>query len=195
MRRIGATPDQGGSQSGFVSECSKVSRQPPALRRKPRLPQHLAFLTVLGLCFAVRWAASEARPPPDPAPPLLAGLRGVAEELDRDFSGRYAPDAARLDAALAKLPPPGFRRLGRTLPLHVRVLSAEGPQLQPLAGDEPGTIYIAISSDAKSAWLTALALGRVLPQRIEAHSGTHSLPGRDPLVPAYPGMRSVAQPR
>ena len=31
------------------------------------------------------------------------------------------------------------------------------------------------------------------PAVIEAHTGTHTLPGRDRLVPAYPGMRSVTR--
>jgi hypothetical protein len=173
-----------------------------ALGRRPRVPQHAAFLLVLAACLAVRAWSGEPRPPRDPAPALLEGLRTAAAELDRGYHGNYASDTSRLDAVLAQLPPPGFRRLGCALRLHARVLAlADGAQAEPLAGDEPGTIYVAVSKDRTAAWLTALTLRagrpdilRTLsgkPVLIEAHSGTHSLPGRDPLVPLYPGMRSV----
>jgi hypothetical protein len=166
-----------------------------ALGRKPRVPQHAAFLALLGTCLAVRAWAGEPLPPRDPRPSLLQGLRAAAEDLDRDFRDVYAPDAERIDAALARVAPPGFRRLGRVIPLHAHVLpAASGPQLDPLPGDDPGTIYLAISADRRSAWLTALGLDGILKRaRIEAHSGTHSLPGRDPNVPAYPGMRSLTK--
>jgi hypothetical protein len=169
-----------------------------ALGRRPRVPQHAAFLILLGACLALRAATPAPSPPRDPGPALLQGLRAAAEEIDRDFHGAYAPDASQIDGALARIASPGFRRFGRSLPLHARVLSAAaGPQLVPLPGDEPGTIYVAVSKDRTAAWLTALALGGTLrttsgqPALIEAHAGTHSLPGRDPLVPAYPGMRGV----
>jgi hypothetical protein len=74
---------------------------------------------------------------------------------------------------------------------------AEGPQLEPLPGDQPGTIYLSLSRDRQTAWLTALTLDGTLrlparqPAVIEAHAGTHSLPGRDPALPAYPSTRSV----
>jgi hypothetical protein len=171
-----------------------------ALGRRLQLSQHAAFLLLLALAFALRSQAGEPRPPPDPSPALLAGLRAVALELDRDYRDGYAPNAAKLDLILAQLPPPGFRRLGRTLPLRVRVLPADAAQIEALVGDAPGTIYIALSKDRASVWLTALSLPGVLklssgkPALIEAHAGTHSLPGRDPIVPAYPGMRSVTQP-
>jgi len=93
--------------------------------------------------------------------------------------------------------PTGFRRLGRNVPLRARILSgAEGARLDVLEGDLPGTIYVSISKDRQTAWLTAAAGGGAVltispgqPAVIEAHSGTHSLPGRDPLVPAYPKAR------
>ena len=173
-----------------------------ALGRRPRMPQHAAFLVLLVACFAVRSWAGDPRPPRDPAPALLEGLRAAAAELDRDFHGLYAPDAGQLNGALAQVRPPGFRRLGRIIPLHARVLSgADGPQTEPLPQDQPGTIYVAISKDRTTAWLTALNLRGILalpsgkPALIEAHRGTHSLPGRDPMVPAYPGMRSLTDPR
>ena len=169
-----------------------------ALGHKPRVPLHAAFLALLVGCFAVRSWGGEPRPPRDPAPALLDGIRAAATELDRGFHGAYTPDAAQLDSALAQVTPPGFRRLGRGIPLHARVLSgADGPQLAPLPGDEPGTVYVSISPDRTAAWITALTLGGALklasgkPALIEAHGGTHSLPGRDPLVPAYPGMRGL----
>lgn len=166
-----------------------------ALGHRPRVPLHLAFLMLLAICWASRNFSGEPRPPRDPVPALLDGLRAAAGELDRDFRGSYAPDAAQLNSALAQVSPPGFRRLGRPIPLHARVLSGcDGPQLEALPGDDPGTIYVAISKDRRAAWLTALSLHGVLrKQRIEAHEGTHNLPGRDPLVPAYPGMKSLTR--
>ena len=169
-----------------------------ALGRRPRVPQHAIFLLVLALCISIRAGSGEPRPPPDAAPQLLAGLRAAAEELDRDYKGSYAPDAGQLQGALAPLGPSGFRRLARNIPLHARVLSAsEGPQLEALPEDLPGTLYVAVSRDRSSAWLTALGKSGVVklqsgkPALVELHAGTHSLPGRDPQVPAYPGMRSV----
>lgn len=166
-----------------------------ALGKKPRVPMHAAFLGLLVVCFAVRSWGGDARPPRDPKPVLLEGLRAAAAALDRDYRGAY--DAAA--ASSAPLPAPGYRRLGRALPMRVRAVSGEGPQLEPLPGDAPGTIYVAISGDRKAAWLTALGLSDVVklasgkPALVELHEGTHSLPGRDPVVPAYPGMRSSAK--
>ncbi|HEY6909850.1 MAG TPA: hypothetical protein VI356_10800 [Myxococcales bacterium] len=166
---------------------------------RPRMPLHAAFLLLFGICFVLRSTAGDPRPPRDPGPSLLDGLRAVADELDRSYAGQYAPDAAQFSSALAQVAPPGFRRLGRSIPLHVRVLSAaDGAILEPLEGDLPGTIYVSISKDRQSAWLTALAGGNAIlrlasrqPAVIEAHAGTHSLPGLDPLVPAYPHARPV----
>jgi len=74
-----------------------------------------------------------------------------------------------------------------------RILSgAESAQLTPLPDDQPGTIYIAISPDRHSAWLTAVSLTGILqlpsgePAIAEARSGTHSAPGADPALPSYP---------
>jgi hypothetical protein len=171
-----------------------------ALGRRPRVSQHAAFLILLATCLALRAGTDAPLPPRDPAPPLLQGLRAAAEEIDGDFHGAYAPDAEQINGALARVAPPGFRRLGRFIPLHARVLSgATGPQIEPLPGDEPGTIYLAVSKDRSTVWLTALTLGMVLrtasgkPALVEAHQGTHSLPGRDPVVPAYPGLRRIAK--
>lgn len=173
-----------------------------ALGPRPRVPQHAAFLMLLALCLAVRGWSGEPRPPADPSPLLLEGLRTAAATLDRDYHDAYLLAPAPLDAALSNLAPSGYRRLSRALPLHVRVLfPASGAQLEPLAGDEPGTLYLAASADRQSVWLTALALRSVLhlasgkPALVEAHAGTHSLPGRDPRVPAYPGMRSITDQR
>jgi hypothetical protein len=168
-----------------------------AMNRKRRAPLHVAFLLAVGICLALRSASGDPRPPPDPAPALLDALRVAGDELDRGYSGQYAPDAAQFSSSLAQVPPPGFRRLGRPVPLHARILSgAEGPQLQALPGDQPGTIYIAVSEDRRSAWLTALTLAGILnlpsgrPAIVESREGTHSLPGSDPTLPVYRPMRS-----
>lgn len=164
-----------------------------ALGRTPRAPLHVAFLLAVGICFALRAASGNPRPPADPAPALLDGIRAVADELDRGYAGSYAPDAGQFASALAQIAPPPFRRLGRRIPLHARVLSgAEGPQLEPLPEDLPGTIYLAISRDRRSAWITSLGvdgmvkLGQEQPAIAVAHAGTHAAPGQDPALPAYP---------
>lgn len=163
-----------------------------ALGRRPRAPLHVAFLLAVGICLAVRSASGNPRPPRDPGPALLDALRAAAEELDRGYRGLYVPDAGQFASSLAQVSPPAFRRLGRGIPLHARILSgADGPQLEALPEDLPGTIYLAISRDRQSAWLTALSIDRVLelaparPAVAVARQGTHSLPGQDPAVPAY----------
>ena len=162
-----------------------------ALRRTPPLTLHLAFLLLIGICLAVRSASGEPRPR-DPAPALLEALRAAAARLDQGYSGLYAPDAAEFASALARIPRPGFRRLGRDIPLHARILAGSGgPQLEPLPGDEPGTIYVSISKDRQSAWLTALSLDGVLALPsggaaiAVARRGTHAAPGADQGLPAY----------
>jgi hypothetical protein len=167
-----------------------------ALNHKRRAPLHVAFLLAVGICLALRSASGDPRPPPDPFPALLDALRVAGDELDRGYSGQYVPDAAQFSSSLAQVPPPGVRRLGRPVPLHARVLSgAEGPQLDALPGDQPGTVYVAVSGDRRSAWLTALTLTGILnlpsgrPAIVESHEGTHSLPGGDPALPAYRPMR------
>jgi hypothetical protein len=167
-----------------------------ALKRRAGGPLHVAFLMVVGLCLALRSASGNPRPPTGAAPALLEALRVAAGELDRDWAGRYTPDAAEFNASLAQVHRPAFRRLGRPVPLHVRVLSgAQGPQLEPLPGDQPGTIYVAVAQDRQAAWLTALGLESIeslspgIPAVVEARSGTHSLPGRDHALPAYPRSR------
>ena len=164
-----------------------------ALGRRARVPLHAAFLALFALCLVLRVAAAEPAPPTDPTAPLFDGLRAVAVELDRGYAGRYQADPAALDALLSRLPPPGFVRLFRALPLHLRALSnADGPQLTPLAGDEPGTLYLALAADGRRLWLSALTLqggeAAVLRQTVQATAGTHSLPGRDARVPAYPDL-------
>jgi hypothetical protein len=169
-----------------------------ALRRSSGAPLHLAFLLGVGFCLALRSASGDPRPPTDPAPGLLDALRAAAEELERGWAGQYAPDAAQFSPSLAQVHPPAFRLRGGSLPLHVRVLSgAEGAQLEPLPGDPPGTVYLSVSRDRQTAWLTALTLDGTLklpsskPALIEAHGGTHALPGHDPAVPEYPRMRPL----
>lgn len=164
-----------------------------AVDRTPPLPMHVTFLLLVGVCLSLRSASGNPRPPPDAAPSLLDALRVAADELDQRYEGLYAPDTAHLSFALAQVRPPPFRRLGRQVPLRAQILSAAGSaQLNPLPGDEPATIYIAISPDRRSAWLTAVTLTGILelpsgrPAIAEAHAGSHSAPGADPGLPSYP---------
>jgi hypothetical protein len=164
---------------------------------RPRISLHAGFLLLLALALAVRAWSGEPSPPRDPTPVLLDGLRTVAEALDRSYAGSYVVDPAALDAALSRLPPLGFRRNGRLLSLRVRLeRDATGARKESLPGDEPGTIYVALSADAKRAWISALTLRAGAPAMlrsvVQAAAGTHSVPGRDPLIPAYPGMRTGA---
>jgi hypothetical protein len=169
-----------------------------ALGLRARLSLHAALLALLALGIAARGFAGEPSPPPDPAPQLLSALRATADVLDANYQDRYSADAAQIDAALAHQPSPGFVQRGLLLPLRAQVIEgATGPQGEAIAA--PGTIYVALSPDRKTAWLTAQSLSAVqaLPSGklavLEAHAGTHSLPGRDRLVPLYPGMRSVTE--
>lgn len=164
-----------------------------ALGRPGRVQVHAALLLLAAACVGARAAAPPPVPPRDPAPVLLDALRRTAEDLDARYASRYLPDASVLNAALAGVPDPGFRRLGRPLRAHARVLSgAAGPQLEPLPEDDPATLYVAVSADRHSVWLTALGLDGILrlssgkPAQLEAHGGTHNLPGRDAMVPVYP---------
>jgi hypothetical protein len=164
-----------------------------AMAEKPVLPLHVVFLLLVGACFVLRATSGEPQPPNDPAPVLVSALQIAAEELDRGFDAAYVPDASRLAAALSRIAPPRFRRLGRRIAFQARILSGmRGAQLEALPGDRPATIYVAISEDRRSAWLTALSLDGILelpqngPAIAEAHAGTHSAPGADPGMPAYP---------
>ena len=168
-----------------------------ARRLTPCDPLAAAFLSTVGICFALRQTASDPQALPDPGPTLLAGLRAAAEELDRGYASRYAADAAELSTLLSQGSPLPFRRLGRRVHLRARVLpGADGPRLDALEGDPPGTLYVAISADRQTAWLTALSLHGVLrlpagaPAVIEARGGRHALPGTDPAVPVYPRTRA-----
>lgn len=159
---------------------------------KPRLPLHAAFLGLVALCLGMRALAGETRPPADPVPLLVDGLRATADALDHTYAGLYRADPLLLEAVLEPLPETGFRRQFRALRMHVRVLpGAAGAVLEALPGDEPGTIYVALAPDQKRVFLSALGLGGAIRQTITGTAGTHSVPGRDRLVPAYPGMRGL----
>src|SRR5882672_9173556 len=81
-----------------------------------------AGVLLAGICCSLRHAAGEPRPSPDPGPALLEGLRAAAAALDAGFAGQYLPEIAALAPALARVPPPPIRRLGRPIPLRARIL-------------------------------------------------------------------------
>ncbi|TMA23972.1 MAG: hypothetical protein E6J85_00645 [Deltaproteobacteria bacterium] len=168
-----------------------------ALGHKPGLPAHAAFLGLVACALAVR-AASVPAPPVDPDPALREALRAAAGALDASYAveHRYDPGVNALQAALDALPPSPFRHRAKSLRYSARVLrNAPGPQNDPLPGDLPATVYVAIEPGGQGAWLSATTLrnGRVevLPAAIQARSGTHSEPGESLLLPRYPGMRSA----
>ncbi len=168
------------------------------LRARDRWP---LLLLVLG-SFATRLAAAEPRPPASPTARLVSALRLAAETLDRGYrdAGHYSFDEAALEQALAPLGSSGFVYRGHDLPLRVRALDQDAAQRAPLPGDLPGVLYVAHPRDGQRAWLSAVTLdgssaamlpapsGRAL--LIDARAGTHSAPGRDPLLPEYPGAKA-----
>jgi hypothetical protein len=159
------------------------------LGRKPRVARHWALLLLVGAAFALRAATDMPRPPPDPSPQLLAAVRAAAAALDQEYASasRYSASEAVLRKALATLAGPGFVFRGRVLRLDVRVvLDAQGPRLEPLPGDLPGTVYVTVSRDRQRAWVSVLSLHRVLHPIVHSRAGTHSLPGGDTGLPAYP---------
>jgi hypothetical protein len=163
-----------------------------ALGGKPRRRYYLAFLLLVALALLLRAVSGDIRPPLDPAPRLLDGVRAAAGVLDAEYAAthRYAPTAGLVQGALSALPAPGFVQRARELRLSARILHGmRGPQLEALPGDLPGTIYVCISSDEQRAWLSALSLHRVLPATVQCTAGTHSAPGFDPLLPLYPNAR------
>jgi hypothetical protein len=170
-----------------------------AERVRPRIPEHAAFLVLLGFALGLRGWADAPQPAEDPAPALRAGLRAVAVALETSYplQGRYSAEAVPLEAAIAALSLPGFALRGRLLPLNVRVIaSAARPQVDALPGDLPGTVYVALSPDRSRAYLTALTLREGRPETmragdgraliLQARGGTHGELGQDPLLPAYP---------
>ena len=168
-----------------------------ALERRAGLRSHLVLLVLAAAALVLRGVAGAPGAPRDPAPALLDAVRAAADAADAHYASAkaYSLDEAALDASLSRLPRPGFTRFGRALPLRARIVGgALGPQLAALPGDGPGTIYLAVSGDRQRSWITALGLRGVLtssgrPVMIQARAGTHSAPGRDPLVPVYPGMK------
>lgn len=163
---------------------------------KLRRGHHVGLLLLVGLALALRAGAGDIRPPADPAPNLIKGLRTVAAALDAEYAAtrRYVPSAGLVQGALSALPGAGFVHRGRELRLSARILHGmRGPQIEALPGDRPGTIYVGISSDEQRAWLSALSLQRVLPVTVHANAGSHSAPGFDPLIPFYPNMLAPAR--
>jgi len=170
--------------------------QAVAVPRPPRRGYHLALLLLVALALGLRAAAGEPRPPADPAPRLIEGLRTAAAVLDAEYASRrrYAPTAGLLQGALSALPAPGFVHRGRELRLSARILHGmRGAQLEALPGDPPGTLYVCISYDEQRARVSALALNGIIPVTVQAESGTHPAPGFDPLLPLYPNALPPAR--
>jgi hypothetical protein len=183
--------------------CGATLRLALALagRVRPRIPEHAAFLMLLGCALGLRGAAEDVQPAEDPAPALRAGLRAVAAALERSYSpGQgYSAEPMPLEAAIAELARPGFALRGRLLPLRVRVIGPSSrPQTDALPGDPPGTLYVALSPDGNRAYLTALTLREGRPEALRAgdgralilktRGGTHGELGQDPLLPSYPSQ-------
>ena len=168
-----------------------------ALRRKPGLPSHAALLGIVACAIALR-AASVPAQLVDPDPALREALRTAAAALDASYAAdhRYDPPTGAVQAALDALPPSPFRLRGKPVRYTARLLrNATGAQTDPIPGDPPATVYVALEPGGQGAWLsvTSLREGRVgvLPSAVQARSGTHSEPGESLLLPRYPGMRAT----
>jgi hypothetical protein len=173
--------------------------------RSLRARDRVALLLLVLVALGARSQAGSPLPPISPVPRLISALRTTAGALDRDYptAAKYQPDAAALDSALAQLGGSGFVYRGHEVALHVTILEATTyAQLEARPGDLPGTLYIALGAERHRAFLSALTLderGEVTllrnpggkPLLVEARFGTHNAPGRDPLMPEYPGMESV----
>jgi hypothetical protein len=188
--------------------CAATLRLSLALagRIRPRVPEHAAFLLLLGCALGLRAWVDPPHPGDDPAPALRAGLHAVADALETSYplQDRYVAEAGPLEAAIATLSLPGFAYRGRRLALRVRMIeSAARPQIDAVPGDPPGTLYVALSADRRRAYLTALTLrgGRPETMRandgraliLQARGGTHGELGQDPLLPAYPSQTSPGE--
>jgi hypothetical protein len=173
------------------------------VRRQPRLRWHATLLALLALSLCVRGVADEPQPPADPLPALLIGLRTAASAVERSFSSARPLDRAAIDAELARLDPPGYVRLGRRLPLRVALFTCancgDGAPLEDTQ-TEPGTVCVLSPHERRIAWLNVRTLTgfATLPDGkqavVEVRGGTHTVPGRDPLLPAYPRMRLISEP-
>jgi hypothetical protein len=170
-----------------------------ALGLRPGIAGHAAFLALIACALALR-AGSEPAMPSDPDPALRDALVVAASALDASYAPerRYDPDVRKLQAALDALPPSGFRFRGKPIRYTARSLrGASGPQRDPLPGDGPATVYVAIAPGAQRGWLTVTTLRdgtiSILPTILEVRFGAHAEEGRDLLAPPYPGM--VTAPR
>lgn len=184
---------------------------------RPRPREHAAFLALVAAAFALRAAGGAPPPPADPAPAFAAALGSLAAALDRSWtaSGGYGAEPGALEAALGPVPRPGYVVRGRPLRWRVSVVrAAPSPEAvappplrpieEPLPGDGPCTLYVALSADSARAALTAVALGpegepTVLrragrPVVVRASGGTHGQAQADPLLPAYPGAQEARSP-
>ncbi|MBS2026210.1 MAG: hypothetical protein JST92_27730 [Deltaproteobacteria bacterium] len=179
---------------------------PLALGLRARMGERAALLIAVGLAFALRMAVPAPRPPEDPGPLLVEALRVTANALDRDYVNdkSYRPDAAKLSAEVAPLGRTGFVHHGRPLELHVQVLDGpERPQVAPVAAP-PGTVLVSLSPARQRAlvWVLTpdglaaapLRKPKGAPVIVVARSGSHGSPGRDPLMPDYPGWQPVHAP-
>jgi hypothetical protein len=176
------------------------------MQEKPRLRWHAALLGLLALSLCVRGAADEPRPPADPLPALMTGLRAAASAVERRFAAARPLDSAAIDGELALLEPPGFVRFGRRLPLRIHAVECgDCGEGEPLDDERarslaPGTICVLLPRGRRIAWLNVRTLHgfAALPDGrqavIDVRGATHTVPGRDPLLPAYPAMRLTSDP-
>src|ERR671933_495951 len=87
---------------------------------------------------------------------LYAAFAALGAALHADYARTHRYDASPplLDGVVSALPEPGVVHRGRALRVTTRSLRAmRGPQVDAIAGDLPGTIYVSVSSDEQRASL------------------------------------------
>ena len=100
--------------------------------------------------------------------------------------GGMAPGAVRMHAAVGML-------LGNDVSV-AGLQEFQEPQYRTFLGLAGGTYdaYPGLSLGAQPVQ-NSIIWKQADWSLVEAHTGTHSLPGRDPLVPAYPGMKGITR--
>lgn len=83
----------------------------------------------------------------------------------------------------AGLPSTSFRSRGiLRVPPRVRILYRHAPQMEPLRGDGPGTLYLALAEGGGAGWITAVGIGNGGPGMVREG-------GRAMVIPVSAALR------
>ena len=94
--------------------------------------------------------------PPERLMRAMAALKARAGTLSGD---PCVFDVQQLRGALEDpaVPPSGWRNLGAPLSYELKLVPQGEPVKSPLAGDRPGTLYLACAGKARRYWISAVA--------------------------------------